>query len=86
MDEKIKRDTSQAVEEIYINKIKQKTDIERALMGFSMFETARLFVKSSLDINTLEPKDLKIEIFNRFYASDFDQQKKDKILQYLKNN
>lgn len=80
------KDTPKAIEEIYINKLKQKTDIERALMGFSMFETARLLVKSSLIIDASDSTDLKIAIFNRFYANDFNEETRKEILQHLKNN
>ena len=79
-------DTTKIVEEIYIAKLKEKTDIQRALMGFSMFETARYLIKMTLhESGIVKPEEIKIAIFNRFYSWDFDQKTRDKIIAHLSN-
>lgn len=76
------KDTPEEIEKIYIEKLRQKTDTERALMGFSMFETARYLMNISLPC-ILTDKDKKIAIFNRFYGNDFSQETRDKIIEHL---
>jgi len=74
-------DTTDKIQEIYINMLKQKTDEQRALMGFSMFDTARTLAKASFE--DLKPLELKLAIFNRFYGNDFNENVKEKILKHL---
>lgn len=74
-------DTTDKIQEVYINMLKQKTDEQRALMGFSMFDTARTLAKASL--KDLSPLELKLAIFNRFYGNDFNEDAKKKILTHL---
>ena len=74
-------DTTDKIQEIYINMLKQKTDEQRALMGFSMFNTARTLAKASLE--DLSPLELKLAIFNRFYGNDFNEVVKERILKHL---
>ncbi len=76
-------DTTPEVEEIYLKKLKEKTDSERALMGFSMFETARYIVNSSLAEN-LSIIERRAAVFERFYGSDFNENDKQKIVRYLR--
>lgn len=75
------KDTSEKVEQIYINKLKEKTDIERAFMGFSMFETSRCLVKKGAKVHSNNPRDIKIAIFDRFYSRDFDLQTRNRIIE-----
>ena len=77
------KDTTEAFEQIYIKKLKQKTDIERALMGFSMFETARAIAKTGFNSATAAPHDLKLLFFNRFYYNDFDAKTRNKITAHM---
>ena len=86
MNAMVPKDTSERLEKIYIEKLKQKKDIERALMGFSMFETARCLVKANLPLNKMTPQAVKMAIFNRFYGNDFDQRAKERIIKYLSKN
>lgn len=75
------------IEEIYMQKLKEKNDIERALMGFSMFETVRYLVKLSIVKEGMTEGDIKAAIFDRFYYKDFDKITKEKISKYfLKRN
>ncbi len=63
-----------------LNKIyNNKSGEERLLIALKMFETARDIVLSSLPKN-LSDKDLRRELFLRFYGNDFDAGLKEKIL------
>lgn len=77
------RDTSEAIERVYLEKLKQKTGAQRALMGFSMFETARYLVRTTFSY-ALTDKDRKIALFDRFYGNDFSQETRDKIIEQLR--
>lgn len=74
-------DTTDKIQEIYINMLRQKTEEQRALMGFAMFDTARTLAKASLE--EARPLELKLAIFNRFYGNDFNEDVKEKILKHL---
>ncbi|MFH1441144.1 MAG: hypothetical protein ABIH18_03780 [Candidatus Omnitrophota bacterium] len=76
------KDTMPKVEEIYINKLKQKTEEERALMGFSMFDTAKTIVRESFE-KGMDSKNEKLAIFNKFYSNEFSQETKNKIIKHL---
>lgn len=77
------KDTTERFEKLYLEKLKTKTDTERAAMGFSMFETSRYLIKADLPLDAMTPQEIKIAIFNRFYGNDFDRKTKEKIVQYL---
>lgn len=77
------KDTTLQLEKIYINKLKGKTEEERAIMGFSMFDTAKKIVRESLNKET-DAKNIKIAIFNRFYGNEFTSKTKDKIIKHLR--
>jgi len=63
------------IDEIY----KNKSGEEKLLIALSMFETARELVISSLP-NNLSDKELRKELFLRFYGNDFTVNEKEKIL------
>ena len=79
-------DTSIEIDE-YMHKLsKSKSGEERLIMGCSMFDFSKEIVKSSIknknsDIND---KDLKIELFNRFYGADFSPRNRQKIQTHLR--
>ena len=66
------------IDEIY----KNKSGEEKLLIALSMFETARELVISSLP-NNLSDKELRKELFLRFYGNDFSSNEKEKILTNL---
>ena len=68
----------QKIEEIYRN----KSGEEKLLIALSMFETAREIVISSLPQN-LSKKELRRELFLRFYGNDFSDSEKNRILKHL---
>lgn len=69
-------DTSKKIEDLYFDMIIKKTPIERLKMGFSMLESARKIVLSTIK----DKKNIKRELFLRFYGDDFDHITKKKII------
>lgn len=79
------KDTSEEFETRFRNIIMRRSPEERLLMGFSMFDTAKQLVKSSImeqDPKIL-PKEMKKKIFLRFYGMEFSGVDKKKILNVL---
>lgn len=64
--------------QIYMNKSCE----EKLLIALKMFETARNIVLSSLPEN-LSEKEIRKELFLRFYGDDFDDKSKEKIIKRL---
>ena len=60
----------------------QRTESERALMAFEMFDLARTLMIA--DIRTQHPDvsdtDLRVKIFERTYGNDFDSAERDWII------
>ena len=69
-------DTNCEIERIYNEMIFNKTQEERAKMGFSMFESARKIVLSTID----KSKNWRTELFLRFYGDDFNEKTKMKLI------
>jgi hypothetical protein len=75
----MKTDTSKFMEKLYLNMIMSKTSEERLKMGFSMFDSAKKIVISSIKDNS----NINKELFLRFYGDDFDDETKEKIINRL---
>ncbi len=78
-------DTSSSVESVFIEMMMKKSGQERMMMGFSMFEMARRQVVASVKMNNPDAdiKDIRKEIFLRFYGQDFSPEEREKILRKL---
>ncbi len=78
-------DTNPSVEPVFIEMMMKKSGQERLLMGFSMFEMARRQVVASVKMNNPDAdiKDIRREIFLRFYGQDFSPEERQKILSKL---
>ncbi len=78
-------DTNPLVESVFIEMIMKKSGQERMMMGFSMFEMARRQVVASVKMNNPDAdiKDIRKEIFLRFYGQDFSPEEREKILRRL---
>ena len=72
-------DTHPTIENVYHKMLMEKSNSERMLMGFSMFETAKKIVLSSIKNN----KNLKVELFKRFYKNDFNEKDLKKIIRSI---
>jgi hypothetical protein len=62
-----------------------KTGQERLLMGFSMYDSAKEIVRSSIYNNYpgITEAEMKIKIFSRFYGHEFSQPEKEKLISEL---
>jgi len=75
-------DTTPEIQDIMDEIYKSKSGEEKLLIALSMFETARKIVLSSIPLN-LSDKNVRIELFLRFYGNDFNEKEKDKIISIL---
>ena len=75
-------DTSLEIEEKLDEIYQGKSGEEKLLIALRMFETARELVISSLPKN-LSNKDIRREIFLRFYGDEFGDREKAEILKRL---
>jgi len=73
-------DTSEKINAIIDKMFSNKTAEEKAKMGFSMFESSKKIVLSTIK----DKKRWQAEFFIRFYGNDFDKKTKRKIVKALK--
>ena len=75
-------DTSLFIESHFLEMMMKKSGEERLKMGFSMFDVARRQVIASImrDNPNADIKDIKRELFLRFYEQDFPLEERGKIL------
>ncbi|MBU6392394.1 MAG: hypothetical protein KGJ87_07600 [Planctomycetota bacterium] len=78
-------DTKASVEVLFQKMMMEKSGQERMKMGFSMFDFARRQVIASIQRKNqnIDIKDLKRELFLRFYGQDFSSEEQEKILRKL---
>jgi hypothetical protein len=78
-------DTSLAMDEKMRELIRAKTPLERLEMGCSMYETSRYLVQRSiLESNpSISEKDLRKELFLKFYKNDFSPEEVERIAKHL---
>ena len=77
--------TRKSIEQLYHEMLMSRSGEERLRMGCSMFDFAKEIVRSSIlerDPNISE-RDMKKEMFLRFYGQDFNSEQKVKILAAL---
>jgi hypothetical protein len=75
------KDTSEKMERIYNEMMMKKTAEERVKMCFSMLNTARRIVLSTIK----DKRNWRKEMFMRFYGDEFNPKQKEKILYALEN-
>jgi hypothetical protein len=75
------KDTNEKIERIYNDMMMKKTSEERVKMCFSMLNTARRIVLSTIKDN----KNWRKEMFLRFYGEEFSPRQKEKIIYALEN-
>lgn len=78
-------DTKASVEVLFQKMMMEKSGQERMKMGFSMFDFARKQVIASIQRKNpnIDIKDLKRELFLRFYGQDLSSEEQEKILHKL---
>ena len=79
------RDTSEKFRAYYHGLLMKRSGIERLHMGFSMFESAKTIVVTSIREQEpgISPADLRTRIFDRFYGDDFGDKQKEAIKKHL---
>ncbi len=78
-------DTSAEMDEKMREMIRIKTPLERLKMGSSMYATSRYLIERAIvEQNPLiSKKELKKEVFLKFYGNDFSKEDCEKIVKYL---
>ena len=78
-------DTSPEFESRFNEMMMKKSGQERLKMGFSMFDTARRQVIASVKMNKPDAdiKEIRKEIFIRFYGREFSPKEQEKILMHI---
>ena len=75
------KDTSASMERVMSGRLMAGSGEERLKMGCSMFDMAKELVLASLP--ACSPQEKRRHLFLRFYGSDFDADRRDRILAYL---
>ena len=76
------KDTSKEVLDLQNQMFNKLEPQQRLEMMLSMFETARQIVLSSLP-KGLSPKEIKKQLFLRFYGDDFSEEDKNRIIESI---
>lgn len=78
-------DTSARVQERYERMLLNKSPEERVRMACSLFDFSKELVVSSIKAENpaISGKELRSQIFLRFYGADFNAEKKRKIASYF---
>ena len=81
-------DTDPIMESRFLEMMMKKSGQERLKMGFSMFDMARRQVIASIKAKNpnADIKEIRREIFLRFYGQDFSPEEREKILRHLIGN
>ncbi len=84
-ERKAMNDTRPEMERLFDALMKEKTGQERLKMGFSMFDLARSQALASIkrEHPNAGMKEIKKEIFLRFYGEEFSTEERQKILARL---
>lgn len=79
------RDTSPEMERQFVEMMMRRSGQERLRMGFSMFNMARRQVVASIKMNkpNADRKEIRKDIFLRFYGQDFPPEDQEKILRQI---
>jgi len=79
------KDTSPELEVLFKAMMMEKSGQDRLKMGFSMFDLARRQVLASILMNhpNADQREIKREIFLRFYGQDFSSDEREKILAHI---
>ena len=76
-------DTDPMIQKMLDERYQKMTGEERLKIGFSMFDTARAIVLSSLP-QDLSSEDRAVQLFLRFYEHDFSSEEREKIVEAIR--
>jgi hypothetical protein len=65
----------------------QRTESERAMMAFEMFDLARVLVTAGVRANHpgITDQDLRVQLFERTYGNDFDDAERSRIVMRIRD-
>ena len=79
------KDTPAAVQKMSHDLLMRRTPAERVRMACSMQATARAIIRAGIPDDAWDTeKDLRIEVFKRFYREDFTPAEMDRIVEGLR--
>ena len=76
-------DTDPMIQKMLDERYQKMTGEERLKIGFSMYDTARAIVLSSLP-QDLSSEDRAVQLFLRFYEHDFSSEEREKIVEAIR--
>jgi len=80
------KDTPEAVEKMYHDLLMSRTPADRVRMACSMHATARAIIRAGIPDDAWDTeKDLRLEVFRRFYREDFTPEEMDRIVEGLRS-
>jgi len=81
------KDTAPEIEVLFYQMMMKKSGQERMMMGFSMFDMARMQVEAGImaDNPNATGQEIRREIFLRFYGQEFSLEEQEKILKRILN-
>jgi hypothetical protein len=71
------------IQKMLDERYQKMTGEERLKIGFSMYDTARAIVLSSLP-QDLSTEDRAVQLFLRFYEHDFSSEEREKIVEAIR--
>ncbi len=77
-------DTTPAMQQLYRDKLMERSNEERFMMGVRSFDVARTMVLASLPPD-LDETEQRVALFLRFYGNDFTPEKRKAIIASLRN-
>jgi hypothetical protein len=76
-------DTTPAMQKLYHEKLMERSNEERFMMGIRSFDVARTMVLASLPPD-LDETETRVQLFLRFYGNDFSAEKREAIIASLR--
>ena len=76
-------DKDPMIQKMLDERYQKMTGEERLKIGFSMYDTARAIVLSSLP-QDLSSEDRAVQLFLRFYEHDFSSEEREKIVEAIR--
>jgi hypothetical protein len=80
-------DTPPEVDRTFTTLMMQRSESERAMMAFEMFDLARTLMTADIRARNPEISDveLRVEIFERTYGSDFEAVDRARVVDRIRN-
>ena len=76
------RDTDESFEALFRDRLMSRSPLERLLMGFEMFDAARVMSEAGLASD--DAAERRVELFERWYGDDFDEATRARVVARLR--